>query len=1109
MRALPTALSLLAALSLGCDAPSPTPVTPDAADDQPAPDATLDDLGADIPRPDVATPDGDVPAPDAPAPGACTAARGTGTAATDRLVDGAQMTTVTLLDPASCQRTYVLSSTAPLRDGQPGNPRRVTERASFPTLRTRNDLFDALYALAQDEARENSVNAIRDGSFNDGAPIDCPPGGCFETGRLWTYVWTRDTSYSVNLALASLDPTRSRNSMEFKLSERRGGGGLQVVQDTGTGGSYPVSTDRVVWALGATELLKYLDGDARTRFSERAFEALRNTVDHDRAVIFDAADGLYRGEHSFLDWREQSYPAWTATDTALIGTSKSLSTNVLHFAALQALANLAAARPDAALARRYGDMADALRTAIRSRFWDATARQFRGFTTTALDPAPVQRWDLLGSSLAVLTGVADEAQARAVVETYPHAGKGAAAVLWPQQQFTPIYHNRAMWPFVTAYWLRAARSVRNDAAVNRNVAAMMRAAAINLSNMENLEILTGSPRVEEGPTSGPVVNSQRQLWSVAGYLSMVHDVVFGQEATEAGIRFRPYVTRELRNTVFANADSIALNDVVYRGRTLTVVVNLPPRSADRAGAYAVGSVRVNGRDAGDAYLTPAMLDARSTVEVTLVDTPEAASRIRDVTDTTAWRNVFGPRTPAVTRVDVDPATGRVRLTLDRGGEDAADVRFNVYRMGTLVGRDLAGSTTTWIDPDLRDGASPNACYVVETVFASGNASQRSQPQCWWGRDGHLVRQIPAQDFANVGGSPSSNHGRFHYENWGDPAHRLEVAYFRPDTRGEHLLQLVAGNGSGGYTTGVTCAVKRVRVQELPAGTDVASGYVLMAQAGAWSEWRGSSFVRATLDPSRTYRVVVDADERAVNMSSFAHFERYTGGTGGRSGAFNRVNVAELRVLPLTGGSGTGATVPLDGTNDVERFGAAGALTVGVPSGADDAVAMRLDESYLYASVRVRNLAMNDLRAYVIYVQASGAALPAAAPRAGLTYFEQTPTVPFQADYAIVLRRRNDAGDMAGPYAGLFRWDGTRWARAQRYRDGVEVFPSAGGVSVRLTRASLGAPRYVRLAGHAVQGSGLYNATVPATHQPWTMGRTTGFYELDLTTAGAASTWAAR
>jgi hypothetical protein len=1108
MRASPFVLPLAAALALGCGSDPTPPVTPDAT----TPDATTPDATApDATTPDAITPDAitpDATTPDATAPGVCIPARGAGTAPTDRYVDGTATASVTLLDPASCQRTYLLTSTAPLRDGQPSNPRRVAERASFPTLRTRNDLFDALYALAQDEARENSVSAIRDGSFNDGAPIDCPPGGCFETGRLWTYVWTRDTAYSVHLALGALDPTRARNSMEFKLSARRGGGGVQVVQDTGTGGSYPVSTDRVVWALGAQALLAYLDGDALARFSDRAFEALRNTVDHDRAVVFDPVDGLYRGEHSFLDWREQSYPGWTATDTTHIGMSKSLSTNVLHFAALQTVAALATARGDMAAARTYGEHADALRTALRARFWDAAARQFRAFVTTGLDPAPVQRWDLLGSALAVLTGVADAAQARAVTETYPHAGRGAAPVLWPQQQFTPIYHNRAMWPFVTAYWLRAARAVRNDAVVNRNVDALVRAAALNLSNMENLEIVSGSPRVEEGPTSGPVVNSQRQLWSVAGYLSMVHDVIFGQEATAAGIRFRPYVTRAQRNTLFANADSLALNDVVYRGRTLAVVVNLPPRSADRNGAYAVGAVRVNGRDVGDAFLSPSMLDPRSTVEVTLVDTPEPAAPIREV-DASVWRNLFGPRTPAITRVDLEPGTGRLRLALDRGGEDPTELRFNVYRHGRLVARDLPGSTTTWVDPELRDGASPEACYTVETLFPSGNASQRAQPQCWWGRDGHLVRPVPAQDFANTGGSPSTNHGRFHFENWGDPGHRLEVPYFRPDTRGEHLVQLIAGNGSGGFTTGITCAVKRVRVQELPAGTDVATGYALMAQAGSWSEWRGSSFVRANLDPARAYRIVVDDDERAVNMSAFAHFERYTGGTGGRGGSFQRVNIAEVRVLPLTGGSGDAAAVPLDGTNDIERFGTSGLLPAGVPSAPDDAVAIRFDDAYLYAAVRVRAMAQGELRPYVLYFQSSATPLPPAAPRNGVTYFDQTPTVPFQADYAVVLRRRNDAGDGAGPYAGLFRWDGTRWTRAQRYRDGVEVFPSAGGVSVRLTRASLGSPRHLRLVGHAVQGSGLYNTTVPAAHQPWTAGRAAGFYELDLAAPSPAAAWTAR
>ena len=44
--------------------------------------------------------------------------------------------------------------------------------------------------------------------------------------------------------------------------------------------------------------------------------------------------------------------------------------------------------------------------------------------------------------------------------------------------------------------------------------------------------------------------------------------------------------------------------------------------------------------------------------------------------------------------------------------------------------------------------------------------------------------------------------------------------------------------------------------------------------------------------------LIRGDDEVVNMSAFAHFERYTGGLGGASGAFNRVNVAELKILAL-------------------------------------------------------------------------------------------------------------------------------------------------------------------------------------------------------------------
>ncbi|HET7358748.1 MAG TPA: TIM-barrel domain-containing protein, partial [Rhodanobacteraceae bacterium] len=120
---------------------------------------------------------------------------------------------------------------------------------------TASVLFDGLFAMAQDDLRRDSVDAIRDDAFDHGQAMPCH---CFETGAKWHYVWTRDLSYAVDLGLWRFDPSRSRNGLEFKLSGVRAEGvpqGLYPMQDTGSGGSWPISTDRVVWFLGARHLL--------------------------------------------------------------------------------------------------------------------------------------------------------------------------------------------------------------------------------------------------------------------------------------------------------------------------------------------------------------------------------------------------------------------------------------------------------------------------------------------------------------------------------------------------------------------------------------------------------------------------------------------------------------------------------------------------------------------------------------------------------------------------------------------------------------------------------------------------------------------------------------
>ena len=341
-------------------------------------------------------------------------------------------------------RVFELTTTAARRDN-PSRQRRIEERPTDPHLLTGSPLFDALFAQAVDDARLNAVSSIRDGAYRHGEPIPCD---CYQTGEKWTYVWTRDASYATHLGLAVLDPERAATTLLYKVSPFRDGltlpeelpaGSLQIVQDTGSGGSWPVSTDRVSWAFGAEALLGTLHGDARAAFAETAYRALSGTIEADRLAVFDAADGLYRGEQSFLDWRDQTYAPWAIDDLTTIATSKALSTNVCHYKALDFLARLASERGDKAKADRYAGWAAELRVAIDRGFWLEGMGLYASITTPDSPARPVEKFDMLGLALAILTGVTGRDRARRILASYPHVPFGVP-VYYPAQPDIFCYH---------------------------------------------------------------------------------------------------------------------------------------------------------------------------------------------------------------------------------------------------------------------------------------------------------------------------------------------------------------------------------------------------------------------------------------------------------------------------------------------------------------------------------------------------------------------------------------------------------------------------------------------------------------------------------------------
>jgi hypothetical protein len=796
-------------------------------------------------------------------------------------------------DPGAPLRSYTQSTTMQLRD--PG-PQYVSYRESedLPRLRSGNLAFDALFALAGAEMQQDSVHEIKDGSYNGGAAIACE---CFETGEKWQYVWTRDLSYAADLGLALLDPQRVRDSLLFKLSGWRQGvvpgahvagteDGLQVVQDTGSGGSWPVSTDRVTWAFAAEDVLRTLSAAERAAFARTALKALSNTIENDRLAAYDRDTGLYQGEESFLDWREQSYAAWIPGDLSSMASSKALSTNVAHYKALSVAARLAREQGDPARAGRYASWARELKAAINTRLWLDDAGMYSSLTAPHFDGAPMHKFDWLGQSLAIVTGVASPERARRILANYPHGPMGAP-VIWPQQQGVPVYHNRAIWPFVTAYGLKAAATAGNVSVADAAYDTLIRGAALNLSNMENLEWLSGQPLLldERHPSLiGPVISSKRQLWSVGAYLGMVVQTVFGLTAADGGIEVKPFVTARLRRETFAGSGQAVLENLRLKGKQVTIRLHLPSATPGD-GYYTVARVTLNGRRTGPAIAWDALKE-QNLIDVELGPLASGQHAIRRVSaDPYAESSaVFGPREPAIASVAV--VAGAVRLDIDAAG-NGAGVRYNVYRDGRLAAHGLPAGA--WTD----HAAGAAACYAVEAQFAdSGNRSHHSPAQCVGPRI-----TVPATDRrvdASVPlAAPDARFALPRLAGWGKPGDRFGVSGIEVASAGRYALQLRYHNSANQVNLGISGGVKWLALKD-SSGRIVAQGVVQLPHA---------RIARATTPPvwSTPLSARLAAGTYSLQLSDFYNMSylasnRSFSGVGGVDGPSNRFDIFGVRLL---------------------------------------------------------------------------------------------------------------------------------------------------------------------------------------------------------------------
>ncbi len=655
--------------------------------------------------------------------------------------------------------------------------------SQFPQYESDYVLSDALYNLALEEM-DNAVE--KDSTFR--------------TGKEWAGVWTRDISYSIILSMAYLQPEVAMNSLMKKVNANQ-----RIVQDTGTGGAYPCSTDRIIWATAAWEVYK---ATGSKNWLEKTYTIVKNSIEDDYTVAYDYQTGLVRGESSFLDWREQTYPKWM--QPADIFESENLATNAVHYQANVILSQMAQILDKPEVSRKHSAMAQKIKKAINSYLWMPKKGYYAQFLYGRNFKIVSPKAEALGESLCILFGIADAHKAASIVEKSPVTDFGNTCI-YPQIPGIPPYHNDAVWPFVQSYWAMASAKAGNAASVMESVAAVYRPAALFLTNKENFV-------ASNGDFAGTQINSSNMLWSLSGSIALVHKVLFGLEFESDKLVFHPFVPKELEGMR-------RLTNFKYKNLVLDIEL--------QGSGNQIETFLVDGKPSKPEILGDG--SGRHNIKIVLTQSKGNTLKINKIA------NYFTPETPQVSikgdYFDWNPIENAVSYQVIRNGKVVAQIP----------------NTNYWI-PDTH-----YAEYQVIAVDKNEVGSFASEPLVVSKPESTTVFEIEkaysksTQDYKGFSGD-----GFVETSKTVNTKMQFEVEV--PQT-GTYAIDFRYANGNGPTNTENKCAIRSLKKNGKLLGTFV------FPQRGMqeWSNWGWSNSVKTKLEKGK-HKLALDLDAANENMN---------------------------------------------------------------------------------------------------------------------------------------------------------------------------------------------------------------------------------------------------
>ena len=643
--------------------------------------------------------------------------------------------------------------------------------SAFPQYKSPHVIADAIYNMSLEEM-EKAVE--KDSTLR--------------TGAEWAGVWTRDVSYSIILSMAYMQPQVAKNSLRRKVNARK-----RIIQDTGTGGAWPASTDRMIWAVAAWEI--YLaTGDED--WLKEAYEVIKLSLEDDYKVCYDIETGLVKGESSFLDWREQTYPKWM--QPADIFESECLGTNAAHFQANIVASNMARLLKDDASVPVFESKASSIKVGINKHLWLEKEGYYGQYLYGRVHKTLSPRSEALGEALSIVFDIADTERQKRIVASTPIVNYGIPCI-YPQIPGIPPYHNNGIWPFVQTYWLWAGAKAGNEQSVMESIAAIYRPSALFLTNKENFV-------ADNGDFSGTVINSSNMLWSLSGNISLVHKVLFGIRFSEEGLTFKPFVPSALKG-------NRSLTNYTYRNAILDIEME--------GFGDAIQSITMDGKPLEGGNIS-AKVSGKHIIKIMLNDNISSAGKVHKL------ENLFTLATPNLTD---DTAAGSENIISWSAVKGA--IEYEVYRNGKAFTRtkDLFVAM---------QGNAP-AVYQVSAVDGNGLSSFLSAPLFFM--NSKEVYRYEAENVAAKANLPYKGFSGAGFIEISSQKNRAVSFDVVVNKKGIYALSFVYSNGNGPINTENKCAIRSIY-----AGQELKGAFVFPQRGtNEWSAWGTSNHITVQLN----------------------------------------------------------------------------------------------------------------------------------------------------------------------------------------------------------------------------------------------------------------------